>query len=146
MSTTYSDRRLSDEEDAWSPWEMARLLFHWLGVGAAIVLIGSLFLLSRIFATETVPILVSAFAMLGIGLAGFCLWALAVGLPTVRRFFYGPVPMWQHRREETASTPWFDQNGMMLWQRDGRGRWVRKLDLASRLAGASGQNTNDGYR
>jgi len=139
MSTIYSDRQQSDETTAWSAWDMARLLFHWLVAGAAIVMIGSLFLLTQIFPGETVPILISAFAVLGIGLAGFSLWALAVGMQTVRHTFYGPVPTWLRQRRQKVPSPWFDHNGKMLWQRDPRGVWVRKVDVVSGMANPAGQ-------
>jgi len=130
----YSDRQQSDAAGSWSAWELTRLLFHWLFAGAVIVLICSLFVLAQIVPGETVPILISAFAVLGIGLAGFCLWALALGLPSVHRFFYGPLPVWPRKRGQKAVTPWFDHNGTMLWQSDGRGGWVRKGDVAAHMA------------
>jgi hypothetical protein len=135
VSTMQTHRRPYGAAGSSSAWELARLLFNWLVAGAAIVLIISLFLLTRSFPRETVPILISAFAMLGIGLAGFWLWALAVGLPEIRRTFYGPIPMWTRRWRQKSAAPWFDHNGTMLWQRDGRGKWVRKVDSTSGLAG-----------
>jgi len=128
MSTMFSDRQDFDSAKSWSAWELARLFLHWVIACAAVVLIGTMFFLAQIFPSEMVPILVSAFALLGLGLASFCLWALAVGMQTVRRVFYGP---WSRNRREKVSTPWFDRNGAMLWQRDGRGGWVRKVDVVS---------------
>ena len=146
MNTMYSHRRQSGETRLWARWELARLLLHWVAAGAAIFLICSLFLLARRYPGETIPILICAFAMLGIGLAGFCLWALAVGLPTIRESFYGPVPMWLRQRRQKLAAPWFDQNGTMLWQRDGRGGWVRKVDIASGMGGTAGREASNGFR
>ncbi len=145
MSTLYSDRQQSDAAGSWSAWELARLFFHWLVAGSVISLIVSLFVLAQIIPGETIPIMISAFAMLGMGLAGFCLWALAVGLPTVHRFFYGPLPAWPRKRQK-VTTPWFDRNGTMLWQRDGRGVWVRKVDVAPRMAGHGEPTTPNGFQ
>jgi hypothetical protein len=131
MNTMYSARQQSGGARSGVAWELARLLFHWLVACAVIVLICNLFLLTEIFPGEAVPILISAFAMLGIGLAGFCLWALAVGMPTVRSTFYGPLPLWLRQRGQKTPAPWFDSRGAMLWQRDDHGGWVRKPDVAS---------------
>ena len=145
MNTMVTDRRQSDAVRNWSAWDMARLLFHWVAAGAAVAVIGSLFLLTQILPGETVPILISAFAMLGIGLAGFYLWALAVGLPEIRRTFYGPMPLWSRGRRQKVQTPWFDHNGTMLWQHDGRGGWMRKVDVASAVPEAAEQMTDHAY-
>ena len=134
MNTLYSSRTQSGGLRRWANWELGRLLLNWSIVVAAIVLIDCLFCLTRILPRETVPILVTAFSLLGMSLAGFYLWALIVGMPRVRRTFYGPVPMWSRQRRHKTTAPWFDQNGTMLWQRDGRGGWVRKIDVASGLA------------
>ncbi len=146
MSTLYSDPQQSDGSRNRSAWELARLLCHWLVASAVIALIASLFALAPIIPGEMVPILISAFAILGIGLAGCCLWVMAAGLPAVRRAFYGPLPLWPRQRGQKASVPWFDVNGAMLWQRDDLGRWVRKVDVTSSTEGTSGQTTNNGYQ
>ena len=144
MTTMYSDRRHSDGENGWSSRVFIRLLLHWLMAGAVIVSIVSLFLLIRVLPGETIPILISAFALLGIGVCGFCLWALAVGMPAVRRSFYGPTPVWSRNRRQKPVAPWFDHTGKMLWQRDGRGVWVRKADVAPRLGGSAEQEPYNG--
>jgi hypothetical protein len=51
-----------------------------------------------------------------------------VGLPTVRRVVYGPLPAWARKRRQRVTAPRFDQNGTMLWQRDGHGQWVQKVN------------------
>jgi hypothetical protein len=144
MNTMYSAGQQSNGARSGPARELARLLFHWLVACAGIVLICSFFFLTQIFPGEAVPFLISAFAMLGIGVASFCLWALAVGMPTVRSTFYGPLPMWLRRRSQKVPAPWFDDNGRMLWQRDDHGGWVRKVDVASEMVSAAGQEPFSG--
>jgi hypothetical protein len=144
MNTMYSARQQPEGARSGPAWELVRLLFHWLVACAVLVLICSLFLLTRIFPGEAVPILISAFAMLGIGLSSFCLWVLAVGMPAVRDTFYGPLPTWLGQRRQKVPAPWFDDNGRMLWQRDDQGGWVRRVDVASELQRAAGQESTNG--
>ena len=146
MNTMYSSRKQSDGLRRWANWEMGRLLFHWSIVAGAVLLIVSLFFLTRILPREMVPILNTAFSLLGMGLAGFYLWVLVVGMPVIRRTFFGSVPMWMGQRRHKTTAPWFDQNGTMLWQRDGRGGWVRKIDVASGLARSASYEPKGSYR
>ena len=146
MNTTYPSRTQSGGSQRWLGRELGRLLLNWSMVAAVIVPIGYLFSLTQVLPRETVAILITAFSLLGMSLAGFCLWALIVGMPTVRHTFYGPVPMWLRQRRHKAAAPWFDQNGTMLWQRDGRGGWVRKMDASPGLARSASNEPNGSYQ
>ena len=146
MSTLYSDQQPSDGSRNRPTWEWARLVGHWFAAGAVMAVIGTLFALAPVVPGEMVPILISAFAILGIGLAGCCLWVMAAGLPAVRRAFFGPPAVWLGQRRQKPSVIWFDVNGTMLWQRDDRGQWVQKVDVTPNMANASGQSPNNGYQ
>jgi hypothetical protein len=126
VNTIYSSRAQPNVARPWSGRELAGLVLHWLAVWASILLIIGLFILSHVFTPEAVPILIIAFAVLGIELTACCLWAQMAGWPVVLLAIYGALTMRAYRTVPTPDRPWFDRNGIMLWQRDGRGGWVQK--------------------
>ena len=131
MSGTYGDPRQSSAAKPWSAWDLARLVFHFLlGWGLALLIVG-LFILPGILRGEAVPILISAFAVLGMALVGGGLWAQAVGWPMVLMAVFHAMTMRPQLRAPSFERPWFDRDGNMLWQRDGRGGWVQKTDPIS---------------